>query len=54
MRKLNKVNTANNNTVEAYKVCVCICGCGCSKAKNNSSSIKTTAKNRATKGAKNK
>ena len=32
MRKLNKVNTSNNNTVEAYKVCICVCSCSCKKA----------------------
>ena len=33
MRKLNKVNTVNSNTVEAYKTCRCGCICRCNPAK---------------------
>lgn len=43
MRKLNKVNAANNNTVEAYKTCKCSASCSCTTLANGVSNWQAKA-----------
>lgn len=33
MKKLNKIHSKNQNTIEAYRICTCRCMCGCKDKK---------------------